>query len=166
MTAIVTPILEGCADLVCGSRVALAEKAALRPQVRHGNRLATWLIHLLHGFRYEDMGPFRAIRWQSLRELEMCDPTYGWNAEMQVKALQRGLRVAEVPVRYRRRVGRSKISGTIKGTVMAGGLILWTVAVLRFAPARQARRADASPGKPPAPTVLPSDRERAAPHDG
>ena len=167
MTAVVTPILEGGVDLVCGSRVALAEKAALPPQVRHGNRLATWLIRLLHGFAYEDMGPFRAIRWQSLQQLEMCDPTYGWNAEMQVKALQRGLRVVEVPVRYRRRVGHSKISGTIKGTVMAGGMILWTVAALRFAPARQAGRADTSPGKPVAPALnsSPNDRERA-PHDG
>ena len=166
MTAIVTPILEGRADLVCGSRIGLAEKAALPPQVRYGNRLATGLIRLLHGFTYADMGPFRALRWHSLRQLEMCDPTYGWNAEMQVKALQRGLRVTEVPVRYRRRIGRSKISGTVKGTLMAGGLILWTVAALRFAPARQARRADAAPAKSATPGASPTDQEKAAPHDG
>jgi len=128
--------------MVCGNRVALAEPGALPPQVRHGNALATTLIRLLHGFDYADMGPFRALRWSALQRLEMCDPTYGWNAEMQVKAVQRGLRVVEVPVRYRKRVGRSKISGTLKGTVMAGSLIVATVVALRFFPERQRRRAD------------------------
>ncbi|SVA44019.1 uncharacterized protein METZ01_LOCUS96873, partial [marine metagenome] len=72
--------------------------------------------------------------------LEMCDPTYGWNAEMQVKAVQRGLKVAEVPVRYRRRTGRSKISGNVKATVLAGALIIWTIIVLKVFPTRQERR--------------------------
>ena len=142
---ILAPILADEADMVCGSRVQRAQPGALAPQVSYGNRLATWLIRRLHGFEYTDMGPFRALRWRSFQQLEMCDPTYGWNAEMQVKALQRGLRIVEVPVRYRRRVGRSKISGTIKGTVMAGSLILWTIVALRYFPARQAKRADAPP---------------------
>ncbi len=140
LDALLAPILAGAADMVCGSRVELAEAGALAPQVRYGNALATCLIRLFHGFGYTDMGPFRAIRWEALERLEMCDPTYGWNAEMQVKALQRGLRVVEVPVRYRRRIGRSKISGTIKGTVLAGSLIIWTIIALKVFPARQERR--------------------------
>ena len=137
---ILAPLLDGSADMVCGSRVERAEEGALPPQVRYGNALATFLIRRLHGFAYRDMGPFRGLRWEALQRLEMCDPTYGWNAEMQVKALQRGLVVVEVPVRYRRRVGRSKISGTIKGTVLAGGLIIWTIIALKFFPGRQERR--------------------------
>ena len=117
-----------------------ASPDTLPPQVRFGNVLATFLIRWLHGFEYRDMGPFRALRWEALQGLEMCDPTYGWNAEMQVKAVQRGWRVLEVPVRYRKRVGRSKISGTVKGTVLAGGLIIWTVVTLRFLPWWQQRR--------------------------
>jgi len=138
--ALLKPILAGDIDMVCGSRVELAEGGALAPQVRYGNSLATFLIRVLHGFAYTDMGPFRAIRWEALRRLEMCDPTYGWNAEMQVKAVQRGLKVAEVPVRYRRRTGRSKISGSVKATVLAGLLIIWTIIVLKVFPEQQERR--------------------------
>ena len=136
------PIVASRADFVCGSRIERAEPGALPPHVRWGNRLATFLITRLHGHAYTDMGPFRAVRWQAFERLGICDPTYGWNAEMQVKALQHGLRVDEVPVRYRRRVGRSKISGTIKGTVLAGSLIIWTIIALRFFPAWQRGRAD------------------------
>jgi len=142
---IVAPILADEADLVCGSRVERAEPGALPAHVRWGNALATGLIRLLHGHRYTDMGPFRAVRWEALERLEMGDPTYGWNAEMQVKAVQRGLRVREVPVRYRRRIGTSKISGTIKGTVLAGGLILWTVFALWLFPRNGTGRAPAAP---------------------
>jgi len=138
--ALLQPILTGDIDMVCGSRVELAEVGALAPQVRYGNALATFLIRLLHGFAYTDMGPFRAIRWEALRQLEMCDPTYGWNAEMQVKAVRRGLKVAEVDVRYRRRIGRSKISGSVKATVLAGVLIIWTIIVLKVFPKQQERR--------------------------
>lgn len=143
MTALVAPILSGEADLVCGSRVERAEPGALPPHVRWGNGLATALIRLLHGHDYRDLGPFRALRWEALERLELRDPTYGWNAEMQVKAIQRGLRVREVPVRYRRRIGRSKISGTIKGTALAGSLILWTVLALWLFPDRGTGRAPA-----------------------
>ena len=138
--ALLQPILTGDIDMVCGSRVELAEAGALAPQVRYGNALAIFLIRLLHGFAYTDMGPFRAIRWEALRQLEMCDPTYGWNAEMQVKAVRRGLKVAEVDVRYRRRIGRSKISGSVKATVLAGVLIIWTIIVLKVFPKQQERR--------------------------
>ncbi|MEE8526681.1 MAG: glycosyltransferase family 2 protein [Thermoanaerobaculia bacterium] len=125
---VVAPILASDADLVIGSRLlGEREPGALLPQARVGNVVACILIRLLYGHRYTDLGPFRAIRWQALESLGMCDPDFGWTAEMQVKALRRGLRVTEVPVSYRRRVGVSKITGTVKGTVMAGYKILWTV---------------------------------------
>jgi glycosyltransferase involved in cell wall biosynthesis len=125
---VVAPILAGDADLVIGSRLlGDREPGALLPQARVGNAVACVLLRLLYGYRYPDLGPFRAIRWQALESLGMRDPDVGWTAEMQVKALRRGLRVAEVPVSYRRRVGVSKITGTVKGTLMAGYKILWTV---------------------------------------
>ena len=98
------------------------------PQARAGNLLACALIRVLYGHRYTDLGPFRAIRWDAYSRLNMRDPDYGWTCEMQVKALRRGLRVAEVPVSYRRRVGVSKITGTVTGTFRAGAKILWTIA--------------------------------------
>ncbi len=117
------------ADLVIGSRMlGRREPGALLPQARFGNALACLLIRLLYGHRYTDLGPFRAIRWDGLRRLGMEDPGFGWTAEMQVKALRKGLRVAEVPVSYRHRTGVSKITGTLSGTLKAGGKILWTIA--------------------------------------
>lgn len=124
---LVDPVLRGEADLVIGDRTRLAARDALFPQQRYGNALAVRLIHLATGHRYRDMGPFRAIRMSSLEQLEMEDPTWGWNVEMQMKAVQRGLRIQEVAVRYRKRVGYSKISGTIRGTARAGAKILWAV---------------------------------------
>jgi glycosyltransferase involved in cell wall biosynthesis len=125
---VVAPILDGHADLVIGSRaLGKHEPGALLPQARAGNLVACLLIRLLYGHRYTDLGPFRPIRWQALERLEMSDPDFGWTAEMQVKALRRGLRVTEVPVSYRRRIGVSKITGTLRGTLMAGYKILWTV---------------------------------------
>lgn len=125
---LVEPILRGEADLVVGSRVlGEAEPQALRLVQRWGNRLAVALIRLFCGFRYTDLGPFRAVCRRSLDSLEMQDTNFGWTVEMQVKALQRGLRVLEVPVSYRVRIGRSKISGTVGGTVRAGAKILWTI---------------------------------------
>lgn len=121
--------IAGGADLVIGSRILGArEPGALLPQARAGNALACLLIRLLYGHRYTDLGPFRAVRWDAYRRLEMGDPTFGWTCEMQVKALRRGLRVAEVPVSYRRRLGVSKITGTVSGTLRAGIKILWTIA--------------------------------------
>jgi glycosyltransferase involved in cell wall biosynthesis len=125
---LVAPLLAGEADLVIGSRVlGDAERGSLLPQARAGNFVACLLIRLLYGHRYTDLGPFRAIRWEALERLGMSDPDFGWTAEMQVKALRHGLRVVEVPVRYRRRVGVSKITGTVSGTLRAGYKILWMV---------------------------------------
>src|SRR5262249_20234802 len=99
----------------------------LAPHQRFGNWLATRLIRLFYGYRYTDLGPFRAIRVSSLRRLEMRDLGYGWTVEMQIKAVRKGLRVMEVPVSYRRRIGKSKISGTVAASVAAGAKILWTI---------------------------------------
>ncbi|HKD12547.1 MAG TPA: glycosyltransferase family 2 protein [Thermoanaerobaculia bacterium] len=119
----------GGADLAIGSRaLGNAEPGALLPQARFGNRLACFLIRLLYGHRYTDLGPFRAIRWEAYQRLGMEDTNFGWTCEMQVKALRHGLSIAEVPVSYRRRVGVSKITGTLWGTVRAGYKILWTIA--------------------------------------
>jgi hypothetical protein len=124
---LVEPIAAGAADMVLGERVSRAARGALLPQQRAGNALATRLIERVTGFRYKDMGPFRAIRWSALESLEMQDINYGWNVEMQIKAITRGLRVKEISVGYRDRIGRSKISGTVKGTARAGSKILWSV---------------------------------------
>lgn len=127
LPALVDPILDDRADLVLGDRTRWAEPGALTPQQVWGNRLATALIARRCGHRYRDMGPFRAIRFSSLLALEMEDPTWGWNVEMQMKAVQQGLRVVELPVRYRPRIGHSKISGTVPGVLRAGAKILWAV---------------------------------------
>jgi glycosyltransferase involved in cell wall biosynthesis len=129
LPALILPIVSEGYDLVIGSRTkGEADPGALLPQARFGNVLATFLIRLLYGFRYSDLGPFRAMRFPALLRLEMTDRTYGWTVEMQIKAIRQGLRITEVPVRYRKRTGgTSKVSGTIKGTVLAGYKILWTV---------------------------------------
>ena len=125
---LIEPITDGHADLVIGSRtLGQREPGALLPQARAGNLVACALIRLLYRHRYSDLGPFRAVRWHALERLEMQDPDFGWTAEMQVKALHHGLRVVEVPVSYRKRVGVSKITGTLKGTILAGYKILFTV---------------------------------------
>jgi glycosyltransferase involved in cell wall biosynthesis len=129
LPAVVAPILSDEADLVIGSRVlGRRERGALLPQARAGNLVACLLIRIFYGHRFTDLGPFRAVRWDALERIGMADPDFGWTAEMQVKAVRLGLRCAEVPVSYRRRVGVSKITGTVTGTVRAGYKILWTVA--------------------------------------
>jgi glycosyltransferase involved in cell wall biosynthesis len=122
---VVAPLLEGRADLVIGSR-ALGQRGrgSMLPQQRFGNWLATRMIRLLWGHRCTDLGPFRAVTTEALARIGMADPDFGWTVEMQVRALQEGLRVTEVPVDYRRRVGRSKIAGTVRGTVLAGITII------------------------------------------
>ena len=138
MPALVSPIVSDRADMVIGSRVlGQREKGALLPQARFGNWLATFLIRLLFSVTFTDLGPFRALRYAALMRLEMQDRNFGWTAEMQVKAARLGLRTAEVPVRYRRRIGSSKITGTLSGTLRAGYKILWTI--FRYARWRPAR---------------------------
>lgn len=126
---LVEPILQDRADMVLGSRLAgRREPGAMPPQSVFGNRLACFLMRWLFGAKYTDLGPFRAIRYRSLCELGMADRDFGWTVEMQIKAVRAGLRISEIPVPYRRRVGRSKISGTVAGSARAGGKILWTIA--------------------------------------
>lgn len=125
---VVAPILRGEADMVIGSR-ALGDREAgsMMPQQVFGNWLATSLMRWMYGIRYTDLGPFRAIRWDALLRLNMQDRTYGWTVEMQLKAAKHQLRCVEVPVDYRKRIGVSKVSGTVKGTVMAGYKIITTI---------------------------------------
>jgi glycosyltransferase involved in cell wall biosynthesis len=128
MIGMVKPIQDDKADLVIGSR-ALGKReggSMTIPQV-FGNWLATSLMHWFYGHKFTDLGPFRAIRYSSLIELDMQDTTYGWTVEMQVKALKQKLRCQEMPVDYRNRIGFSKISGTVKGTFLAGYKIITTI---------------------------------------
>jgi len=125
---VIKPILDNQADMVIGSRaLGTKEKGSMTPQQIFGNWLATRLLKILYGVKFTDLGPFRAITWTKLMKLDMQDKTYGWTVEMQLKAAKNGLRCVEVPVRYRKRIGFSKISGTVKGTVMAGYKILYTI---------------------------------------
>lgn len=128
MPLLTEPILNDRADLVIGSRVrGNRESGSLTLPQRFGNWLATMLLRWFYGVSYTDLGPFRAIRYSSLKKMKMEDRTYGWTVEMQLKAAKHGLRCLEVPVSYRKRIGKSKISGTIKGTVLAGHKIIWTL---------------------------------------
>ncbi len=128
---LIQPILDSNVELVIGARVP-CEKGALLPQARFGNWLATFLIRRFFGTHYTDLGPFRAIRYSQLIALQMQDKTFGWTVEMQLKAAKMALRVCEVPVRYRKRIGNSKISGTLLGTLKAGYKILTTLFYHRF----------------------------------
>ena len=122
---LVQPLIHQTADLVLGNRNHSGiDPRALTPQQHWGNRLATSLIYRIHKVRYRDLGPFRALRLETLDQLEMKDPDYGWTVEMQLKAARRRLRPLEVDLPYRRRIGQSKISGTISGSVRAGIKIL------------------------------------------
>lgn len=128
MVRIVAPIQQGKAELVIGSRaLGKKEKGSMLIQQRFGNWLATTLIHRIYKYRYTDLGPFRAIRMDKLELICMRDRTYGWTVEMQLKALKHGLLIQEVPVSYRKRIGKSKITGTVSGTLGAGWKILATI---------------------------------------
>ena len=134
MDELVAPILEGRADLCIGSRNrGRAEPGALTPQARFGNWLACKLMRLCWESQFTDLGPFRAIRHRDLAKLDMQDRDYGWTVEMQIKALKKGLRCIEIPVAYRKRVGVSKISGTVRGVFGAGTKILYMIARHAFA---------------------------------
>ena len=131
---VASPILNEEMDMVIGSRMlgGMEANAMTLPQ-RFGNWLAPALIRLIWGYRFTDLGPFRAIRWDSLRAMQMKDKNYGWTVEMQVKAAKMKLKCSEVPVRYRKRAaGQSKVSGTIKGTILAGWKIITTIFKLVF----------------------------------
>jgi len=128
LASLLDPILRGDADMVIGSRIlGDCDPGSLTVQQRFGNTLACWLMHLFWGYRFTDLGPFRAIRRESYDRLNMQAPTFGWTVEMQVRALKKGLRCTEVPVHYRARIGVSKISGTVRGVVLAGWYILGTI---------------------------------------
>lgn len=125
---LVEPIVLGKSDLVIGSRaLGQKERGSMTPQQLFGNWLATRLLKWLYRVEFTDLGPFRAIRLDRLLELNMEDKTYGWTVEMQLKAAKQKLKCVEVPVRYRKRIGYSKISGTVKGTVLAGYKIITTI---------------------------------------
>ena len=141
LPALVEPILSDDADLVIGSRIlGDCDPGALTLQQRFGNRLACVLMHLIWGYRFTDLGPFRAIRKSSYDTLDMTAPTFGWTVEMQIRALKRGLRCTEIPVHYRKRIGTSKISGTVKGVILAGWYILGTIAIEALRRPATARR--------------------------
>ena len=128
MTEVVAPIVMNDADFVIGSRaLGHREDGSMMPQQVFGNWLATRLLKLFYGVRYTDLGPFRAIRWQALQNMHMQDRTFGWTVEMQLKAAKQNLRIIEVPVDYRKRIGFSKISGTVKGSILAGYKIIVTI---------------------------------------
>ena len=125
---VVAPILENDRDLVIGSRVlGKREKGSLTPQQVFGNWLATKLIRVFYRGKFTDLGPFRAMKFQSLQKLGMSDKTYGWTIEMQIKVLKHKMSYSEVPVNYKKRIGISKVSGTVKGTILAGIKIIFAV---------------------------------------
>ncbi|GFZ81191.1 glycosyl hydrolase [Aquaticitalea lipolytica] len=125
LTKIVAPIIDNNIDFVVGSRVKeLREKNSMTPQQVFGNWLATTLMKVFFGAKFTDLGPFRAIKYQKLLDLNMQDKTYGWTIEMQLKSIKQKLTYIEVPVNYKKRIGVSKVSGTIKGTIFAGIKIL------------------------------------------
>ncbi|MGG8496362.1 glycosyltransferase family 2 protein [Tenacibaculum sp. TC6] len=125
LSEIIAPIINDNIDFVIGARVKrLREHGSMTPQQVFGNWLATFLMKLFFGAKFSDLGPFRAIKYDKLLNLNMEDKTYGWTVEMQLKALKQKLSYVEIPVKYRNRIGVSKVSGTVKGTIFAGVKIL------------------------------------------
>ncbi len=125
LTELVYPIINDNIDFVIGSRIKqLREQGSMTPQQIFGNWLATFLMKLFFGAKFTDLGPFRAIKYDKLLALNMEDKTYGWTVEMQLKALKQKLAYAEIPMKYRNRIGVSKVSGTVKGSILAGIKIL------------------------------------------
>ena len=129
LTKIIAPIIENDIDFVVGNRVKkFREKGAMQPQQIFGNGLATFLMRVFFKSKFTDLGPFRAIKFDTLMSLKMEDPTYGWTVEMQLKILKQQFTYKEIPVRYRNRIGVSKVSGTVKGSIFAGIKILtWII---------------------------------------
>ncbi|MBT8386612.1 MAG: glycosyltransferase family 2 protein [Ignavibacteria bacterium] len=130
---LIDPVISGEYDFVLGSRVlGIHEKGALPIQSRIGSVIAGFFINLFWHVRFTDLGPFRAIKYDKLIELDMKDKWFGWTIEMQIKATKKKYKIKEVPISYRRRIGKSKVTGTIKGSVMAGLIILKTIFVQLF----------------------------------
>ena len=128
MSALIQPIIKNDMDFVIGSRaIGNTEKGSMTFPQKFGNRLATFLMRIFFNASFTDLGPFRAISYSKLLDLKMEDRNYGWTIEMQIKAVKRGLRYMEVPVSYRRRIGKSKVSGTLSGAIKAGYKILLTI---------------------------------------
>ena len=128
LSKIIAPITENNFDFVVGARVKqLREKGSMTVPQIFGNWLATTLMRIIYNSTFTDLGPFRAIKYNTLVALEMEDKTYGWTVEMQLKVLKKKMRYKEVPVRYRNRIGTSKVSGTVKGAIFAGYKILWWI---------------------------------------
>jgi len=133
MTDVVAPILKDDIDMVIGSRaLGKKEKGSMTVPQRFGNWLATRLMRLFYRVRYTDLGPFRAIKFEKLMALKMADKTYGWTIEMQIKAAKKKYTYVEVPVDYKKRIGKSKVSGTIKGVIGAGFKIIWAIFKYKF----------------------------------
>ncbi len=125
LTKIVAPILKDDIDFVIGARIKrLREQGSMTPQQVFGNWLATYLMKIMFSAKFTDLGPFRAIKYDKLLALNMKDKTYGWTVEMQLKAIKQKLSYIEIPVKYRNRIGVSKVSGTVKGSIFAGIKIL------------------------------------------
>jgi glycosyltransferase involved in cell wall biosynthesis len=128
LPSLVQPILDKNIDMVIGSRaLGNREKGSMTIPQMMGNRIASVLLRLIYKVRYTDLGPFRALKFEALMKMEMCDKTYGWTVEMQLKAAKLKMKTCEVPVTYRRRIGVSKVSGTMKGAIMAGYKIIATI---------------------------------------
>ncbi|NNE26374.1 MAG: glycosyltransferase family 2 protein [Saprospiraceae bacterium] len=128
MPELIAPIESQGFEMVIGSRaMGNLQKGSMQPQQIFGNWLATTLIKLIYNYQFTDLGPFRAVQWTALKSLNMQDKDFGWTVEMQVKAAKMGLKCTEVPVDYKKRIGVSKVSGTVKGTLLAGHKILWTI---------------------------------------
>ena len=125
LTKVIQPIIDGRVDFVVGARVKeLRENGSLTPQQVFGNWLACFLMKMLYQSSFTDLGPFRAIKWSTLEKLQMSDKTYGWTIEMQLKVLRQKISYQEIPVSYKKRIGVSKVSGTVKGTIFAGVKII------------------------------------------
>ena len=128
MTKLIEPVDTNGVDLVIGSRaIGQKEKGSMTPQQIFGNWLATTLIRWFYNVSFTDLGPFRAVKYASLVKMNMQDKTYGWTVEMQLKAAKLKMKTAEVPMNYRKRIGVSKVSGTVKGTILAGYKIIYTI---------------------------------------
>ena len=133
MNLVIEPIIKENYDLVIGSRMlGRREEGSMLPQAVFGNWLASFLIKLFWNYKFTDLGPFRAIRFSSLQKLNMVDRNFGWTVEMQIKTAKQKMKTTEVPVSYRKRIGQSKVTGTIKGSVKASVKILCLILISVF----------------------------------